>query len=92
MTDGNVFDTFKRVLDENEPHQITNRGFRMRDGQIHTYHQAKKGLTSFYCKRVVLPDLVSTEPLCIAIRPYWREDNIGETDGERVRGANARVG
>jgi hypothetical protein len=43
--------------------QAENRGFRMRDGQMQTYHQAKLGLSAYYDKRRVLPDGVHTEPL-----------------------------
>jgi hypothetical protein len=40
-----------------------NRGFRMRNGQMHTYHQDKLGLSAYYDKRHVLPDGIHTEPI-----------------------------
>ena len=41
----------------------TNRGFRMRDGQMVTYEQQKLGLSAYYDKRWVLPDGIHTEPI-----------------------------
>ena len=35
----------------------TNRGFRMNDGQMVTYEQKKLGLSAYYDKRWVLPDI-----------------------------------
>lgn len=40
-----------------------NTGFRMVDGRMQTYVQAKLGLSAYYDKRLVLPDGVHTEPL-----------------------------
>jgi hypothetical protein len=40
-----------------------NRGFRMHNGQMTTYLQAKLGLSAYYDKRRVLPDGIHTEPL-----------------------------
>ncbi len=68
----NVFDTFREVLETGRPHHVVNRGFCVKGKRIHTYEQRKRGLTAFYCKREVLPDLIHTKPLRIAIRPYWR--------------------
>ena len=41
----------------------TNRGFRMRDGNMVTYEQEKLGLSAYYDKRWVLPDGIHTEPI-----------------------------
>ena len=41
----------------------TNRGFRMRDGNMVTYEQQKLGLSAYYDKRWVLPDGIHTEPI-----------------------------
>ena len=41
----------------------TNRGFRMRDGQMVTYEQQKLGLSAYYDKRWVLEDGIHTEPI-----------------------------
>ena len=42
---------------------VTNRGFRMHNGAMHTYEQRKRGLLAYYDKRVVLPDGIHTEPI-----------------------------
>ena len=42
---------------------VTNRGFRMHNGAMHTYEQRKRGLSAYYDKRVVLPDGIHTDPL-----------------------------
>ena len=41
----------------------TNRGFRMRDGQMVTYEQQKLGLSGYYDKRWVLEDGIHTKPI-----------------------------
>jgi len=41
----------------------TNRGFRMRDGNMVTYEQKKLGLSAYYDKRWVLEDGIHTEPI-----------------------------
>ena len=38
----------------------TNRGFRMRNGEMYTYQQTKTGLTYLYPKRKVGDDGIST--------------------------------
>ena len=53
---------FKEAL-EGSKDMATNRGFRMRDGQIVTYEQGKLGLSAYYDKRWVLPDGIHTEPI-----------------------------
>ena len=53
---------FKSALNGNKD-MATNRGFRMRDGNIVTYEQEKLGLSAYYDKRWVLPDGVHTEPI-----------------------------
>ena len=53
---------FKAALDGNKD-MATNRGFRMRDGNIVTYEQEKLGLSAYYDKRWVLPDGIHTEPI-----------------------------
>ncbi len=71
---GDVMATYKSVLDDGEVHQVSNRGFRLFHTEMRTYVQRKRGLTSFYIKRLVHDDLIHTSPLPIAIRPYWRKD------------------
>ena len=53
---------FKEAL-EGSKDMATNRGFRMRDGQIVTYKQEKLRLSAYYDKRWVLPDGIDTEPI-----------------------------
>ena len=53
---------FKAAL-EGSKDMATNRGFRMRDGNIVTYEQEKLGLSAYYDKRWVLPDGIHTEPI-----------------------------
>jgi lipoprotein-anchoring transpeptidase ErfK/SrfK len=40
-----------------------NRGFRMRNGQMTSYHQNKLGLSAYYDKRRDLSDGIQTEPI-----------------------------
>ena len=53
---------FKTTL-EGHRDMATNRGFRMRDGNIVTYEQEKLGLSAYYDKRWVLSDGIHTEPI-----------------------------
>ena len=53
---------FKAALNGNKD-MATNRGFRMRDGNMVTYEQEKLGLSAYYDKRWVLPDGIHTEPI-----------------------------
>ena len=53
---------YKAAL-EGSKDMATNRGFRMRDGQMVTYEQKKLGLSAYYGKRWVLPDGIHTEPI-----------------------------
>lgn len=53
---------FKAALNGSKD-MASNRGFRMRDGQMMTYEQQELGLSAYYDKRHVLPDGVHTEPV-----------------------------
>jgi len=53
---------FKAAM-EGSKDMATNRGFRMRDGQMVTYEQQKLGLSAYYDKRWVLPHGIHTEPI-----------------------------
>lgn len=44
-------------------------GFKLRNNSMYTYRQIRNGLTYFYCKRKVLNDGVSTEPLDFELCP-----------------------
>ena len=54
------FEQYVNVLRNNTPLEITNCGFRSRNHQVFSYKQHKKGLNSFYPKRVVLNDGIHT--------------------------------
>ena len=58
-----TFDEYRNVLQSNQPLTITNRGFRSYQNRIFSYAQNKKGLNSFYTKRIVLDDGIHTKPL-----------------------------
>ena len=58
-------DDYLKVLETDNPHFVTNRGFQVRNHQVFTYNQRKRGLNSFYCKRKVLNDGINTAPLDI---------------------------
>ena len=58
-------DTYLRVLRTKATSGATNRGFRTRGNNILTYTQAKNAFASFYGKRMVLDDGVSTTYLDI---------------------------
>ena len=57
------FEQYVNVLKSNTPLEITNCGFRSRNHQVFSYKQHKKGLNSFYPKRIVLDDGIHTLPL-----------------------------
>ena len=52
---------FEDVLLTKAPRMGTNKGFVVKDGEVYTYNQEKRGLTYFYAKRRVCEDGVSTE-------------------------------
>ena len=54
---------YQKVLIEQENVTSTNRGFRTKDHCNATYEQTKKGLSSFYSKRIVEQDGIHTIPL-----------------------------
>lgn len=55
-----TFDEYKRVLKKSPIGFQTNRGFRLKDGTVHTYTVKKSGLTHTYVKRKVLQDGITT--------------------------------
>ncbi|PIK33652.1 hypothetical protein BSL78_29538 [Apostichopus japonicus] len=56
-------DKFLEVIQNKRSLQATNRGFRMKSGQMQTYVQEKTALSYLYVKRKVSNDGVSTTPL-----------------------------
>ena len=61
---------YKQNLNEKTSAGETNRGFRALHNTIFTYTQYRQGLTSFYPKRKVLSDGVSTTYLDITLSPW----------------------
>ena len=61
---------YKQILNEKTSAGETNRGFRALHNTIFTYTQYRQGLTSFYPKRKVLSDGVSTTYLDITLSPW----------------------
>ena len=60
---------YKSVLENKTSSGSTNVGFIAKNNTIFTYKQHRKGFSYFYCKRKVLDDGVSTEPLDITVQP-----------------------
>ena len=58
-----TFNGYRKVLESNQPLSITNRGFCSHQSRTFSYTQTKKGLKSFYPKRIVLVDGIPTKPL-----------------------------
>ena len=54
---------FRDVLFKNKPNNVVNKGMRKIDKNMVLYSQKKVGLSSFYDKRHVLDDNISTRPL-----------------------------
>ena len=57
--------TYLDVLETQTPGQGTNKGFRAMNGKVYTYSQKRRGLSFLYCKRKLLEDGISTEPLLL---------------------------
>lgn len=65
----NPIDLYKRVLETKEAESGKVTGFRAIQNGVFTYTQDRVGFSYFYCKRKVLDDGVSTEPLAITLSP-----------------------
>ena len=59
------YNRFYNKLFNNTVDTAHNKGFRMYNGQMHTYNQNKIGLSSIYCKRRVDNNGLTTKPLLI---------------------------
>ena len=68
----NAMEKFEQTLTSKNVTKSKNIGFRINKSIIHTYSQEKIGFNYFYCKRKVLEDGVTTEPLDITVSP-WEE-------------------
>ena len=68
----NAMKKFEETLSSKSAMTSKNIGFRLNKSIIHTYSQEKIGFNYFYCKRKVLEDGVTTEPLDIIVSP-WEE-------------------
>ena len=66
---------FEETLSSKNVMTSKNIGFRLNKSIMHTYSQEKNGFNYFYCKRKVLEDGVTTEPLDIVVSP-WEEKTV----------------
>ena len=66
----NPYETMDTVLEKKRNAEVKNMGFRAKDNTIYTYTMDKIGFNYFYCKRKVLADGVSTEPLDLVLSPW----------------------
>ena len=70
-----VWDQYFKALNLEEDEEVTNVGIRKgTDGMI-TYAQKKKGLSGYYDKRLVWPDLIHTSP--IDLKDFWAPILVG---------------
>ena len=58
-----TFDDYFQILTSDDTLSIANRGFRTKNHSVYSCKQNKRGLSSFYCKRLVLNCGIETEPL-----------------------------
>ena len=66
----NPVTTFRTVLETGETQSCVNKGFRVKDNKVFSYQQYKSGFSYFYCKRKILDDGISTEPLDVTLNPF----------------------
>ena len=69
---------FENTLNSRTIISANNMGFRLKNNNIFTYSQEKIGFNYFYCKRKVLEDGISTEPLDIDLCPWSNHVEIIE--------------
>lgn len=67
-------DLFNKVLFTGDTEMVNNRGFRSKDNKMFSYDLKKVGFSTFYCKRRLSPDGISTSPLEIVLMPKQYED------------------
>ena len=77
----NPMDIYRQVLNSKKSSSGTNRGFRAKNNTVYTYEQVRTGFSYFYCKRLILPDGVSTTSLDLELCP-WDVDNEEEMQQE----------
>jgi G:T-mismatch repair DNA endonuclease (very short patch repair protein) len=65
----NPLEIYREVLKMGESGSGENIGFRLHENKIYTYNQEKAAFSYLYCKRKLLEDGVSTEPLDITLTP-----------------------
>lgn len=65
----NPWGTYDAVLRNQKVGQGMNRGIRARHNTMFTYTQERGGFSYYYCKRKVLENGISTEPLHIVLKP-----------------------
>ena len=66
-----VTELYKSILDGGRTLPATNKGIGVFNSKLFTYEQSRNALTSFYCKRRVFDDGVSTEPLSITLEAKY---------------------
>jgi len=71
---------FREALIEKKTVSAHNRGFRARDNTIYSYMQERIGFGYFYCKRRVLEDGVTTEPLDMVLCPWTNHHFVSFND------------
>ena len=55
---------YREVLTSKNTQAFVNRGIvKPKDKPLYTYEMQRNGLSWFYCKRMILPDGISTKPL-----------------------------
>ena len=60
---------YKSVLESKQSSGSTNVGFIAKNNSMFTYKQHRQGFSYFYCKRKVMDDGITTEPLDITVQP-----------------------
>ena len=69
---------FENMLNNRTIISAKNLGFTLKNNNTFTYSQEKIGFNYFYCKRNVLEDGISTEPLDIELCPWTNHVQIIE--------------
>ena len=60
-----TFEDYRKILMKENVECQTNRGIRVKNGDVYTYKVRKTGLTHLYVKRKILSDGISTTYLDI---------------------------
>ncbi len=60
---------YKDVLTTQNSHSGLNKGFRVKNNKMFSYHQTRCGFSYFYAKRKVLNDGIHSVPLDLVLCP-----------------------